>query len=168
MNIFEITIQHRQEEGWPVVAEYTRPGELPRRSEGLLTLPKDYDIQLRMLHLDAHSYGTLLGKALFQGTVRDTFTAARAQAEDNEKPLRILLVVEAPDLKPLRWERLCAPDSSGSWDFLTLDQNTPFSLYLPSLTDRRFPPVGRRDVAHTQAEETFAQNIIAYQINELQ
>ncbi len=131
MNVFEITIQHRRETGWPTVAEYTRPGELPRRSEGLLILPEDYNIQLRMLHLDAHSYGTLLGNALFQGTVRDTFTAARAQAEDSEKPLRILLVVETPDLKPLRWERLCAPDSSGSWDFLTLDQNTPLSLYLP-------------------------------------
>ncbi|MCI5147356.1 MAG: hypothetical protein D3923_17955, partial [Candidatus Electrothrix sp. AR3] len=146
MNIFEITIQHRQEKGWPVVAEYSRPGELPRRSEGLLTLPENYDVELRMLQLDAHGYGTLLGKALFQGTVRDTFTAVRAQAEDSQEPLRILLVVEAPDLKPLRWERLCAPDSSGTWDFLALDQNNPFSLYLPSLTDRRFPAIGRRDL----------------------
>ena len=43
------------------------------------------------------------------------------------------------------WERLAAP-IDGGWDFLSLNQRTPFSLYLPSVTDRRFPPIGRRDL----------------------
>ncbi|MCI5142420.1 MAG: hypothetical protein D3909_12035, partial [Candidatus Electrothrix sp. ATG1] len=69
MNVFEITVRRRQADGWPVTAEYSRPGELARRAEGTLRLPEDYAVELRMLHLDAHGYGTLLGKALFQGTV---------------------------------------------------------------------------------------------------
>ncbi len=146
MSVFEITIQYRREDGWPIVAEYTRSDELPRRSEGLLTLPEDYEVQLRMLQLDAQGYGTLLGKALFQGTIWDAFMRARAEAKTSQEPLRILLVIEDPILKTLRWERLCAPDSSGSWDFLALDQNNLFSLYLPSLTDKRFPTFGRRDL----------------------
>ena len=40
---------------------------------------------------------------------------------------------------------LCAP-LDGKWDLLALDQRVPFSLYLPSLADRRFPPIGRRDL----------------------
>ncbi|MCI5147485.1 MAG: CHAT domain-containing protein, partial [Candidatus Electrothrix sp. AR3] len=53
---------------------------------------------------------------------------------------------EASDLKTLRWERICAPGSSGDWDFLALDQNNPFSLYLPSLTDKNFSAIGRHDL----------------------
>ncbi|MCI5124959.1 MAG: hypothetical protein D3925_10885, partial [Candidatus Electrothrix sp. AR5] len=148
MSVFEITIQHRQEEknGWPVVAEYGRSGELPRRSEGLLSLPDKFDRELLVLMLDADGYGTYLGKKLFLKTIRDAFMRARAEAETSQEALRILLVVEDTILKTMRWERLCAPDSSGSWDFLALDQNNPFSLYLPSLTDRRFPAIGRRDL----------------------
>ena len=70
--------------------------------------------------------------------------AARPVADSGG--LRILLVVEDPALQPLRWERLCAPDGMGGWDFLALDQRTPYSRYLPSLTDRRFPALGRRDL----------------------
>src|SRR5690606_22275213 len=32
------------------------------------------------------------------------------------------------------------------WSLLSLDQRTPFSRYLPSLTDRRYPAIGRRDL----------------------
>ncbi len=146
MNIFEITIQHWQEEksGWPVVTEYTQPGQLPRRSEGLLTLPEDYEVQLRMLQLDAQGYGTLLGEALFHGTIRDRFITARAEAV--KTPLRVLLVVEPSDLETLRWERLCAPSRHTGWDFLAMDQNTPFSLYLPSLTDQVFSTISSRNL----------------------
>ncbi|MCI5146713.1 MAG: CHAT domain-containing protein, partial [Candidatus Electrothrix sp. AR3] len=146
MNVLEITIQHRQETGWPVVAEYSRSGQLPRRSEGVLSLLDEYDRKLLELMLDADGYGTYLGEELFLKTIRDAFMRARTEAETAQEPLRILLVVEDPVLKILRWERLCAPDSSGSWDFLALDQNNPFSLYLPSLTDRRFPAIGRRNL----------------------
>jgi WD40 repeat protein len=74
--------------------------------------------------------------------MRDAFVHALTKSEDH---LRFLLCIEADDLKTLRWERLCAPVDQG-WDFLALTQRTPFSLYLPSLTDRCFPPIGRRDL----------------------
>ena len=59
--------------------------------------------------------------------------------------LRVLLTVEDEGLRPLRWERLCAP-FDGGWDLLALNHAVPYSLYLPSITDRRFPPMGRRDL----------------------
>jgi len=145
----EVTLQYRRGDLWPVVAEHRRPGELPARSEGLLGLAPafpDLDAFETALteRLDRpRDYGTLLGEALFQGTIRDAFVAARSGAGDG---LRVLLVVEDPELRPLRWERLCAPDGLGDWDFLALDQATPYSRYLPSLTDRRFPAIGRRDL----------------------
>jgi hypothetical protein len=129
-----------------VVAERTRPSQLPLRSEGRLELAEDYQADLLSKQLDAHDYGETLGQALFQGTLRDSYMAARAEAEAAQQPLRILLVVEDPDLKPLRWGRLCAPDGSDGWNFLALDQRSLYSLYLPSLTDRRFPAIGRRDL----------------------
>ena len=61
---------------------------------------------------------------------------ALARSEDR---LHVLLFIEDPELKDLRWERLCAPLDGARWDFLAREQRTPFSLYLPSQTDRRFP-----------------------------
>ena len=84
----------------------------------------------------------MLGKALFQENIRDAFVQALRESDGG---LRVLLFIEAPDLRTWRWERLCAP-FDGTWDFLALNQRTPFSLYLPSLTDRLFPPIGRRDL----------------------
>ena len=139
MNTFEITIQRKSGDGWPVVVEHSKAGVfLPVRSEGLLQLDQ---IELRM-QTGPLDYGILLGQALFRDDVRDAFARARAESADN---LRVLLFVEADDLRTLRWERLCAP-LNGTWDFLALDQRVPFSLYLPSITDRRFPPIGRRDL----------------------
>jgi hypothetical protein len=133
-----------------VVAEHRRPGELSGRSEGWLAITpafedfKKFEEKLTEFLLDPSAYGTCLGKALFQGAIRDRFVAARPVADSGG--LRILLVVEDPALQPLRWERLCAPDGLGGWDFLALDQRTPYSRYLPSLTERRFPALGRRDL----------------------
>ncbi|MCP4395898.1 MAG: CHAT domain-containing protein, partial [bacterium] len=139
MNTFEVTIQRKTEGGWPVVVEYYRSGNfLPFRDEGLLQL----ELELLSKQTTPVAYGTVLGKGLFREEVRDAFAGARAESEDY---LRVLLFVEADDLKSLHWERLCAPLGRG-WDFLTLDQRLPFSLYLPSLTDRRFPPIGRQDL----------------------
>ncbi len=90
------------------------------------------------------AYGTVLGKALFREAVRDAFVTARNESGDD---LRTLFVVEDDELKPLHWERLCAPIcSGGKWGLLGLDQRSVFSLYLPSLANRRFPAIGRRDL----------------------
>jgi hypothetical protein len=140
MNIFEITIQHKYKGRWPVVVEQSQSGSLPTRSEGFLNLDEEKQTRLITLEQSHQEYGTLLGQALFHEMVRDGFMQARSGSEGN---LRVLLVIESSELKTLHWERLCAPiRTGGAWDFLALDQQILFSLYLPSLTDRRFPAIG--------------------------
>jgi hypothetical protein len=143
MNTFEITVQRRAAGGWPVVAEQTTSGVFLRvRTEGLLQADlKELKAQL-LSQPSARGYGTLLGQALFRDEVRDAFVRALPKGDER---LHVLLFVEAADLRGLRWERLCAP-LGGGWDFLALNQRVPYSLYLPSTTDQRFPPIGRRDL----------------------
>src|SRR5262249_55489431 len=94
--------------------------------------------------LEPLAYGSVLGEALFREVVRDAFVTALTESQGD---LRVLLVVEDPELKVVHWERLCAPlRPGGKWGFLALDQRVLFSLFLPSLTNRRFPPIGRRDL----------------------
>lgn len=145
---FEITIQHRSEDHWPVVVEWVRSEALPIRREGRLNFGQadieGIKAELRGLELDPGAYGELLGKTLFHETVRDLFMQALAESEAG---LRVLLVVEDRHLKVLHWERLCAPIRlGGKWDFLARDQRILFSMYLPSLIDRRFPSIGRKDL----------------------
>ena len=107
------------------------------RVEGAVRLdPRD----LLPLALDPLAYGEVLGRAIFAGAVRDAFVAARGAGG-----LRVLLCVEAPDLRPLRWERLCAP-RGGRWAPLAFDQQAPLSLYLPACRSAPLPPIGRRDL----------------------
>jgi energy-coupling factor transporter ATP-binding protein EcfA2 len=143
MNAFEITVQRRAADGWPVVAEQSASGVfLPARTEGLLQVDLE-ELKAQLLsQATARDYGTLLGRALFRDEVRDAFAQALPKGDDR---LHVLLFVEDAELKGLRWERLCAP-LGGGWDFLALHQRVPFSLYLPSTTDQRFPPIGRRDL----------------------
>jgi WD40 repeat protein len=144
MNVFQITIQRKLGDSWPVVVERSRADELPLRAESELDLGAGWREQLRTLALDPIAYGTVLGKALFRKAVRDAFVTARNKSGDD---LRTLLVVEDDELKPLHWERLCAPiRSGGKWGLLGTDQRSIYSLYLPSLADRRFPAIGRRDL----------------------
>src|SRR5262245_45345549 len=122
MNTFEITIQRKAGDNWPVVVEQHASGVfLPVRNEGVLTLDL---VELKRC-TTPKDYGTALGQVLFRNGVRDAFVRARAGSDDL---LRLLLFVEDPQLKTLRWERLCAP-LDGGWDFVALDQRVPFSLY---------------------------------------
>ena len=139
VHVLEITLQRRIGEHWPVVAERTRPGELLSvRTESTLRFdPNDAEAEI-----DPLRYGMVLGQSIFHGTILSAFD--RAVAESGQQ-LRVLLTVEDPDLRGLRWERVCIP-ADGGWDFLALDQRLPFSLYLPSSADRRFRPIGRSDL----------------------
>jgi WD40 repeat protein len=140
MSTFEITIQRKAGETWPVVVEQSASGVfLPVRTEGTLELDRE---GLLLTQLDPKDYGTILGQAVFRDDVRDAFVQAVTKSDDR---LHVLLFVEDAELRTLRWERLCAP-LDGRWDFLGLNQRVPFSLYLPSVTDQRFPPIGRRDL----------------------
>ena len=140
MNTLEITLQRKIEGKWSVVVGRSASGSaLPMRSEGELALSVE---ELQIALRDPKAYGQLLGQGLFRDGVRDAFVQARSEAEET---VRVLLDVEDEALRGLRWERLCAP-FDGKWEFLALNQRAPLSLYLPSLTDRRFPPIGRRDL----------------------
>lgn len=134
----ELTLQSTtSDEVHRLVVEWSRPGQLPLRCERPVTID-----ETQLLAANARSYGALLGRALFEGDARDLFAQARA----DESPLRVLLAVEARKLQTLRWERLCGPFDDGRWEPLGLNQRAPFSLYLPSTTDRRFRPFGRGDL----------------------
>ncbi len=148
MNVLEIVIQRpaaATPTHFPVISEYSQSGNfLAARREGVFVLDEEHLVQLRAQETNPLNYGTILGQALFHDAIRDAFMQARVQSQDS---LRLLLVIEDADLRPLRWERLCVPDSAGEeWHLLALDQRVLYSRYLPSLTDRRFPPIGRRDL----------------------
>jgi formylglycine-generating enzyme required for sulfatase activity len=143
MSTFEITIQRKSGDFWPVVAELARPGSsLPVRSEGQFRI----DPQSLLSLSQPLDYGTALGKALFQGEMRDALVRAVSDSRSQEPGrLGVQLFVEAEDLKGLHWEHLSAP-LDGGWDYLAFHQETPFSQYVPSRTDRFFPPLQRQDV----------------------
>ena len=151
MQTFTITVQRRTDNVWPVVAEATAAGEfLPLRFESSILfdgvasrigdgapLVDAIRTHLNALERMPRAYGEALGGALFRGKVRDAFVAAQARSDG----IRVLLFIEAPDLQSIRWKRVCGP-INGRWGFLARDQRTPFSLYLPAATDRRFRPIG--------------------------
>ncbi|NJN15515.1 MAG: CHAT domain-containing protein [Oscillochloris sp.] len=140
MHTFEITIQREDNGHYPVIGEEHRGGgRLPIRVEGTLSIDAR---ELLALESDPAAYGRALGVALFQGAVQQGFVEALARIEDR---LRVLLFIEDQGLRGLRWERLYAPIDD-DWRLLATYQRAPFSRYLPSLTDRRFPPIGRRDL----------------------
>lgn len=144
MQTFTITIERGAAEDWPVVVEHeTDDTPLPDRHEGALRLAPKTRAALDAAAFDPTAYGAILGQALFQGSVRDAFMGAVRAAPG---PLRMLLTVEDKALRGLRWERLCAPTGPTSWGHLALNQRLPFSLSIPSLAGRRFPPIGRRDL----------------------
>ncbi len=145
MSTFEITIERQTDAGWPIVVERTSSGAVLRlRAEGMLLLGPEADAALLAAALKPRVYGEILGQALFRDDIRDAFASARAETADDDR-LRVLLTVEDPALRVYRWERLCAP-LDGGWDLLALNQEAPYSLYLPSVTDRRFPPVSRNQL----------------------
>jgi CHAT domain/WD domain, G-beta repeat len=138
MHTFELTIQRKLGNHWPVVVEYTLQGDpLPKRAEGKFAL--DLTVLNGAL---PESYGEILGRALFRDEVRQALVAAQPH---NNALLHICLFVEADDLRTLRWERLQAP-ARGGWSPLAQEQLWPFSLYLPTTIDRQFSPFGRRDL----------------------
>jgi energy-coupling factor transporter ATP-binding protein EcfA2 len=139
MHTFQITIQRQVSEGWPVVVEQMAPGQfLPVRHESLVRL----DVNALRSQPTSLEYGTALGKAIFSGATHGAFLQALAASGN---ALRVLLCVEADELKSLRWQMLCGP-LDNEWSFLALHQRSLLSLYLPAITDRRFPSIGRRDL----------------------
>jgi hypothetical protein len=67
------------------------------RDEGILHV----DLMEVRSQVTSKEYSMVLGQALFRDEVRDAFVRARAESDDR---LRVLLCVEDPELKTLRWE----------------------------------------------------------------
>jgi hypothetical protein len=143
MTTLEITLQRKYQEIWPVVALQERPERLlPLRSEGRLQL----DLPALQRLSDPLEYGQALGQALFQVELHSALVRALSEARQQEAGrLRILLEVEDESLRQVHWERLAAFIDE-SWTSLGANQGTPFSMYLPTRTDRRFPPLSQRDL----------------------
>ncbi|MBD1899894.1 CHAT domain-containing protein [Trichocoleus sp. DQ-A3] len=147
---FEITIQSKSgDNSWPIVLRCKQLDGLTTHSSGILQLSQDDFYKLTQQQENEKAYGIILGKALFIGNVRDTFVRALSMSSQ-DCLLRILLSIEAADndeVRILHWERLCAPiDTDDSWQLLARDQRVPFSRYIPTPIDRRFPRIGRRDL----------------------
>jgi len=143
VSLFEITIQPKEGDAWPVVARYEpEAGALEQRNQGRLELDPKALVSLRPLE---KAYGLLLGKALFRDDIRDAFVRALGIAGQQNEPLHVVLLVDAAGLRDLHWEQLYAP-LDRTWDYLLLNQLTPFSLYPPSQVSRPFPAIGRRDL----------------------
>jgi hypothetical protein len=147
VDALEINVGHKRGDLWPIVVEWRRSGALGTvHGEDVLRLSGAQQAELTSLLFDPLPYGTILGKALFsgdRGNVRDLFNRALGASVDR---LRVLLHIEDAELKRLHWERLCYRVADEEWDFLALDQRLPFSLYVPTKTDRRFPAIGRGDL----------------------
>src|SRR5438270_6584411 len=144
MDTFALTVQRRTGADWQVIAETLAGGDALRvRAQSTLRMSEPGDpAALATLMAHPRAYGEGLGRAVFQEEVRDAFAGAEARSRDR---LHVLLFVEDRELQLLRWERLCGP-LDGGCQVLALDQRTPFSLYLPATTDRRFRPIGKFDL----------------------
>jgi hypothetical protein len=98
MNTFEITVQRKAANAWPLVVEQGASGVfLPVRNEGLLRADLE-GLETRLLQCAPKEYGTLLGQAVFRDEVRDALVQALAKSEDR---LHVLLFVKGDARKHL-------------------------------------------------------------------
>lgn len=132
-HVLTIAVRAQGERGFVVVSEEDLPGTaLPIRGEEPLALEPE---ALRAC-VTPREYGLRLGEALFVGATLAAWQRARARGRER---LHVVLAIEAPALRSLRWERLCAPFGQ-SWDFVRCDQRTPFTLHVASDSDRDYSP----------------------------
>jgi len=138
MTTLEITIQPQTADSqtWRVLADLTEAGNVRTRREGELRLT----VADLLSQSTPRDYGMVLGQALFH----DKVWVALSQAMMHDD-LRLWLTIDDPKLKQWQWQRLCAPVDD-DWDFLSLQQRLLFSQYIPTLSDRRFPMIGRKDL----------------------
>lgn len=128
-HVLTIAVGPGDAQGFAVVVEEDLPGTaLPIRAEGRLVI----DLAALRACSTPREYGLLLGEALLAGPVLTAWTRARARGRER---LHVVLAVEVPELRTLRWERLCAP-LGDTWDFVRCDQRTPFTLRVASESDR--------------------------------
>lgn len=148
MRTFTLTIR-RVRDAYRVIAETSESGlaAATRVDEpfvlDITSLPKSRTAG--MSHDAVLGYGTTLGNATFVGKVGEAMQRAQSRADQAGEALHVLLAIEDADLVALRWERLCGR-LDGGWQFLRLQQRTPFSFSLPSENDKHYPAISRTDL----------------------
>jgi hypothetical protein len=141
-HVFRITIQPAVEGGHPVLVQQTTAG---------LLLPMLYAGNLaaglgdRLGPVGREEVSRALGDELFQGVPRVRDVLVQAIERCRGEWLHVQLYLEDPELRSLPWQRLHAP-VDGEWTPLALSPSCPLSMYLPSRSDRLFPPIGRSDL----------------------
>lgn len=138
-NTFEITIQHKVDQEWPVIVVW-RDSRKPVESRLLLQ-----DIS-KLQQEPSIDYGHILGAALFHGEVGKIFIDAIEYSNAFSTDLRVFLNIEDTTLKTLHWTCLRAPIDADTWKTLAKYRKTPFSFYLPSHDGNKFPSIRRKDL----------------------
>jgi len=139
MHMFRITLRPKVGPAWPVLAEQWAAGSADAgRDDGEFALDPVELLQ----HEPGREYGEVLGRGLFRSDILEAFVAALARSGDC---LHVQMFVDAPDLRAIRWQYLCGR-LDREWRILARDQRTPFSLYLPSASDRVYPRLQRDDL----------------------
>ena len=148
MHSLTLTIRPTRE-GHRVIAEIIEPGLAAggRRDEPfLLDLQALPQLRTGATHAEGLlQYGRRLGEAVFTGSIAEALHSASVRADAAGDVLHLLLAVEDPLLLGVRWERLCIR-IDGQWQFARLQQRTPFSFFLPSENDKRYPAISRADL----------------------
>jgi len=134
---FEVTIQHRRSDIWPVTAvlKSNDKNQFPLWAFGTLDLEKDWKQKLRENAFDLKEYGQFLGEALFKGEIQELFLKTLQDSAHT----RFFLVVEDQALKSINWERLNFPDETGKWLSFAQDQRVLFSIYDKARVERYYP-----------------------------
>src|SRR5437762_2692157 len=115
MATIELILQASADGGFRAVAECRFAGQdLPVRRQIAFAL----DREALAVAPTVEEYGAMLGRAVFAGELRDLFASALGR---NGEQLRLLLQLDAPELRELRWERLSVP-VDGAWRPLALEQ----------------------------------------------
>src|SRR5271165_7022830 len=126
---------------WQVVAEVPQDGSLTAARYRELI---EFDLEA-LIQLDRKAYGEQLGRWLFSGGIGQAFGDALGRAISSRERLRVLLEVEAEELRSVHWERLCAPLDGGA-HFLATSQRTTYAQYVSNFSSRRFTPIGNLDL----------------------
>lgn len=88
--------------------------------------------RLAQAQLDPQAYGKLLGKKLFSaGGLGADYGEALAVMQSRDEDLHLRLVIEAPELQALRWERVYHP-FNGKWLPLAVTADTPLCRWAAS------------------------------------
>lgn len=128
---FKITLSRWEADRYLVEAQYDNPLDETLR-ESVRGMAEINLHALRVNLLNADAYSSLISEAVFKDEeIKSYFLKASALAQDNNKVLRLRLVIDrsALELHNLRWEMLCDPDTGKP---LAVTRDVLFSRFLAS------------------------------------